>query len=155
MHRLSNPLLICWTATTKTLQTLPGVKHVTLRQLLALHLLLIQKYGGSNGVRDMGRLESVIAAQSQHIFGTELYPTVLLKAAALCRGIIGDHPFVDGNKRTAMLAALVILRENGYQITAKQGEIEDFAVKVAVDDLSVEQIADWLNRHHTYAPPYN
>jgi len=120
---------------------------LTLEQILQLHALVLIRDGGSDGVRDIGRLESVVSAQHQVVFGEELYATVFTKAAALMRGIIGDHPFADGNKRTAMLAGLTLLGVNGYSFVARCGELEDFAVRVATDHLDIDAIADWLKRH--------
>ena len=120
---------------------------LTLEQILQLHALVLVKDGGAGGVRDIGRLEAVVSAQHQVVFGEELYATVFTKAAALMRGIIGDHPFTDGNKRTAMLAGLTLLEVNGYNFTAQRGELEDFAVRVATDHLDIDAIADWLKRH--------
>lgn len=121
--------------------------HLTLEEILQLHAMLIQKYGGSHGVRDIGRLEAVVATQSQSVFGTELYQTVFEKAAAMARGVIADHPFYDGNKRTGMLAGLTFIELNGHVFKAQKGELEDFAVKIATDHLSVEAIAVWLQTH--------
>ena len=120
---------------------------LTLEQILQLHALVLIRDGGSDGVRDIGRLESVVSAQHQVVFGEELYATVFTKAAALMRGIIGDHPFVDGNKRTAMLAGLTLLEVKGYNFTAQRGELEKFAVRVATDQLDIDAIANWLKCH--------
>lgn len=120
---------------------------LTLEQLLELHSLVILETGGSQGLRDLGRLEAALATQTQSVFGEELYPTIYEKSAAVIRGIIAGHPFVDGNKRTAMLAGLTFLGLNGFKLTAKRGEIEDFAVKVATDHLDISAIADWLETH--------
>jgi death-on-curing protein len=117
---------------------------LSLEQLLELHALVAETTGGSTGLRDLGRLEAAIAAQTQNVFGEELYPSIIDKAAAVIRGIIADHPFVDGDKRTAMLAGLTLLQINNIQSTAKPGEIEDFAVKVAIDKLDTPVIVLWL-----------
>ena len=85
--------------------------------------------------------------QYQTVLGKELYTTVCDKAAALVRGIICDHPFIDGNKRTAMLAGLTLLEMNEYNFIARQGELEDFAVHIAVSHLNASVIADWLEQH--------
>lgn len=119
---------------------------LTLEQILEIHALITKKTGGSHGLRDLGRLESAIATQTQNIFGEDLYPTIYEKSAAIIRGIIADHAFVDGNKRTAMLAGLTFLEINNLKIKANQGDIEDFAVKVAVDKLDVKSIADWIHK---------
>lgn len=120
---------------------------LTLEQLLELHALVIYQTGGSSGLRDIGRCEAAIATQTQAVFGEELYPYLIHKAAALIRGIIGDHPFVDGNKRTAMLAGLTFLEINGVHFTAQKGQVEDFAVRVATEQLDVPAIASWLRQH--------
>lgn len=120
---------------------------LTLEQILQLHALVLVKDGGADGVRDVGRLEAAVSTQRQVVFGEELYATVFAKAAALMRGIIGDHPFTDGNKRTAMLTGLTLLEMNGYSFVARCGELEDFAVRVATDHLDIDAIADWLKRH--------
>ena len=120
---------------------------LTLEQLLEIHALVIHETGGSSGLRDLGRLESAVATQTQAVFGEELYPDIFQKAGALIRGIIGDHPFVDGNKRTAMLVGLTFLSENGVKFGGPKGSIEDFAVLVATDHLGVAEIAKWLKQH--------
>ena len=80
-----------------------------------IHIQIVDASGGSQGTRDRGRLEAVVASQTQVVFGQELYPSLYEKAAALCRGIIADHPFVDGNKRTGIISALLFLERNGKQ----------------------------------------
>src|SRR3989344_3012796 len=120
---------------------------LTLEQLLEFHALVIGQTGGMDGLRDLGRLESVIATQTQNVFGEELYPLLHEKAAAIIRGIVADHPFVDGNKRTAMLAGITLLEINSITFIAKKKEIENFAVKVAVKKLGVAEIATWLKKH--------
>ena len=123
------------------------MNSLTLEQLLELHALVIAQTGGSQGLRDLGRLEAALATQTQAVFGQDLYESLYEKAAALIRGIIADHPFVDGNKRTAMLAGLTFLRINNVKFLAKKGELEDFAVQVAVEHLDVPAIATWLEAH--------
>lgn len=112
-----------------------------------IHIQIIDASGGSQGTRDRGRLESVVASQTQTVFGQELYPTLYNKAAALCRGIIADHPFVDGNKRTGIMSALIFLERNGLVTKIDDTELEDFAVQIATDHLEIGTIADWLKKH--------
>ena len=120
---------------------------LTLKHLLELHALVITETGGASELRDLGRLEAAIGSQTQAVFGEELYKTLYQKAAALIRGIIADHPFVDGNKRTAMLTGLTFLELNGEKFVAKKGELEDFAVQVATEHLDIPAIAAWLEMH--------
>lgn len=119
---------------------------LSLEQILQLHVLVVQKTGGDSGLRDLGRLESAIATQTQNIFGEELYPTAFVKAAALIRGVVDDRPFVNGNKRTAMLVGLTFLKINSVMVRISRGELKDFAVKVAVQKLDVQAIAMWLEQ---------
>ncbi len=121
--------------------------YLTVEQLLALHLVVLEGTGGAAGVRTLSPLESAVAVQTQAVFGRSLYPTIFEKAAAVCHRITTGHPFVDGNKRTSMLAALTLLRVNGQTLNFVPGEIEDFAVKIATDKLDVPDIAAWLEAH--------
>ncbi len=123
------------------------MKLLTLEQLLQLHALVIQETGGSVGLRDLGRLESAIATQTQNVFGEELYGSSIEKSAALIRNIIADHPFTDGNKRTGMLAGLTFLKINDQTIRLDTGELEDFAVTIATDRLDIKAIVQWLDHH--------
>ncbi len=120
---------------------------LTLEQLLELHTLVVEVSGGSMGLRDLGRLEAAIATQTQNVFGEELYPAITDKVAAMIRAIIADHPFIDGNKRTAMLAGLTLLQLNGNSFRVDMGEIEDFAVKIATKHIDVPKISKWLKLH--------
>jgi len=124
------------------------MNFLTLDQIVQIHVLVVDETGGSTGIRDLGRLESVVGAQNQYVFGKETYTDPMQKAAALIRGIIGDHPFVDGNKRTALLTALTFLKINGVNLTIPQGDLENFAVQVAIDKLNVSSIANWLEKHN-------
>ena len=120
---------------------------LTLEQLLEIHAVVIESTGGSMGIKDLGRLESAMATQTQNVFGEELYLSTIDKAAAIIRAVIADHPFVDGNKRTAMLTGLTLLEINKLKFKFITREIEDFAVKIAVDHLDVIQISKWLEHH--------
>lgn len=120
---------------------------LSIEQIIKLHSRSIERYGGSDGVRDLGRLEAVVATQTQEVFGYEVYPELYDKAAAIMRGIIADHPFYDGNKRAGSICAQVFLEANGLNFSTKPGEIADFAVRVATDHLEVDEISDWLSKH--------
>ena len=120
------------------------IKKLTVEQMLMLHGLVLAQTGGSVGVRDIGRLESAVSTQSQEVFGVELYASAYEKAAAMIRGIIADHPFVDANKRTGTLVGLTFLGLHDVHLTASNKQLEDFAVQIAIEHLSVEEIAIWL-----------
>ncbi len=123
------------------------MKYLTLETILAIHDYVIAEFGGTVGVRDIGRLESAVASQHQAVFGHTLYITLHEKAAVLIRSIIQDHPFIDGNKRTGLAAGLTLLELNGIKISFKPGEIEDFAVYVSTKNYATDEITEWLIEH--------
>ncbi len=87
--------------------------YLTTADVLGIHAILLQRYGGATGVRDMGGLEAaVFRPQSGY------YQTVMEEACALLESLLVNHPFVDGNKRTAFAAFEVFLRINGHTVTA-------------------------------------
>ncbi len=124
------------------------MKWLKLDDLELIHMQIVDASGGSQGVRDRARLGSALAAMQQEVFGQELYPSIFEKAGVLLRGIIADHAFVDGNKRTGIMSALIFLNLNGYDTSElSDKELEDFAVQVAVEHLEVPVIAAWLKAH--------
>lgn len=123
------------------------MNYLSAEDILLLHFMLIEDFGGSHGIRDEGRLLSVVAAPQQEAFGVEQYVGVFQKAAVYTRNIIADHLFVDGNKRSGITAAAIFLSKNGYEMTSTPKSLEDFAVRVAVEHLEVAVIAAWLKAH--------
>lgn len=123
------------------------MRYLNLEEILRLHFQVIEDFGGSHGVRDENRLKSLIQAPRQELFGTEQYPTVFEKAAVYMRNIIGDHPFSDGNKRTAVTICGIFLMRNNLRLSAAPKELEDFAVQIATDHLDIPAIAAWLEPH--------
>lgn len=120
------------------------IRYINLEEILRLHFQVIEEYGGSHGVRDEGRLQSVIEAPMQSVFGRDQYETLYEKAAVYFRNIITDHPFYDGNKRSGVTVGVIFLMRNGLKLTATPKELEDFAVQVAVGHLEISEIATWL-----------
>jgi len=123
------------------------VDYLSKEDILQIHSIAIDETGGLHGVRDHAAILSLENAPKQKVFGKELYPTIFLKAAIYARDIIMNHPFLDGNKRTGMVAASVFLENNGYEVAAKEGEIEKLALKIIANKLSVGAIAAWLKKH--------
>lgn len=121
--------------------------YLSAEEILLIHYMLIERYGGSHGTRDIERVKSAAVAPAQEAFGQEQYPSLFLKMAVYARNIIADHPFADGNKRTGIACAVMFLRKNGYDFVAKQGEVEDFAVRIAVEKPGVDEIAAWFKDH--------
>ncbi len=124
-----------------------SLQYLSVEEILRLHFQIIEDFGGSHGVRDEGRLKSVTDAPRQEVFGQEQYSTVHEKAAVYLRNIIGDHPFSDGNKRTALTVCGIFLSRNGKSLIADPVDLENYTVRVATDHLNVLDIAHWLERH--------
>lgn len=115
--------------------------------VLALHSAQVDLYGGEHGLRDMGLLESAIA-QPQATFGSEyLHTDVYQMAAAYLFHIVRNHPFLDGNKRTGAVAALVFLDINGIEIDAPKGSIYDLTMAVATGQAGKAEVAEFLRTH--------
>ncbi len=96
---------------------------LTKDEILCLHEKLLNKTGGLAGIRDINMLESAVLNSLQTFDGNELYPTIIEKAAHMAFAICKNHPFVDGNKRTALLTMLVMLRINKILLKYSQTEL--------------------------------
>ena len=122
---------------------------ITKEVILKLHELSIIRYGGSQGIRDEGLMESAIARPYQTFGGEDLYPTAIEKIAAIAESIIINHPFVDGNKRTGYLAVLAILDENKLELVVSNDYIYTFVIKISTGEIKFEQIVEWLKQNTT------
>jgi death-on-curing protein len=122
----------------------PVESLISLEQLVWMHTVAVTEFGGSQGIRDRGLLESAIARPLATFGGKNLYDTPFKRAAALAESLVLNHGFVDGNKRTAMYAMAAWLEREGYVIEAARGELRDFALAIASHDFNTEQIAAWL-----------
>lgn len=120
---------------------------LTKEEVLRLHEKLLEKTGGLPGVRDMGMLESAVLNCMQTFNETELYPTVLEKSARTAFSICKNHPFNDGNKRTAILTMLVILKLNSINLTYSQKELIDLGLGIADGSVNYENIVEWIKQH--------
>ncbi len=123
------------------------MKYLTVQDVLLLHQLAIDEFGGSHGLRDLGLLASAVGRPHSTFDGKELYPDVYAKGAALVHSLLLNHQFVDGNKRTAMFSVMVFLELNGLEFTASQKEVVDTALWIENKQPEIEEIADWLKAH--------
>ena len=121
--------------------------RLTKEQILLLHAQLIETTGGSDGIRDMGLLESALENPFQSYGGEELYPSIQAKAARLCYGLVKNHAMIDGNKRLGCHVMLVFLALNGYEMKYAQKELSDLILDVAADRKQYEDILHWLLVH--------
>ena len=126
---------------------------LTKEQVLLLHKSIYERYGGSYGVRDEGLLDSALEAPFQTFAGQELYPTDIDKIVRFGYGLIGNHPFNDGNKRIGALALLTLLDLNGFLINATDKEFADviYGVASGSDGESYEDFLAWVNAHTSAA----
>lgn len=119
---------------------------INVHTAIAIHRLLIDGFGGSDGVRDNNLLESALARPFQTFDGVDLYPTAYLMAAAILESILINHPFIDGNKRTAFLLMNIILEQSHISLTASQEEMYEFIIRVISERPSIETVAIWLEQ---------
>jgi death-on-curing protein len=120
---------------------------LTVELVLELHRLSLEQFGGMEGIRDVGLLESAVNAPFSGIGDMDFYPDGIDKAAVLVRGLVQNHPFFDGNKRTGYFALRYFLETNGYTITATEDEKYDFVVAIASSQMGVSDIDAWLKQH--------
>ncbi len=118
---------------------------LTLRVVASIHQRQIQRHGGGHGTRDEGLLESALA-RPQNLAGYG-EPTVFDLAASYAYGIARNHPFVDGNKRTAFVASALFLRVNGQQLSASPAEAAVVFLRLAAGEFSEAELAEWFRRN--------
>lgn len=115
--------------------------------LIELHAESIETYGGAPGLRDSGALDASLA-RARHILSYSERPVdVVDVAASVCASICRNHPFVDGNKRIAFIAAGVILDLNGLYLDARESEATETMTALAAGLLSETALTDWVRRN--------
>lgn len=120
---------------------------LTTDQVLVLHEVQLQLFRGSSGLRDIGLLQSAIGNAEATFAGVFLNETLFEMAAAYLYGICRNHPFVDGNKRTAASAALTFLNLNGIGIEADEDDLYDLVIAVAEGRVSKAAVAVFFEQH--------
>jgi death on curing protein len=115
--------------------------------VLAMHEELLMLHGGPSGVRDLGLLESALARPKNLFAYSEQPPSLAEMAASYAKGIVANHPFVDGNKRAAFAVSVTFLRLNGLQLTAPKEERVLKFWALAAGEISEDQLADWFARN--------
>jgi death-on-curing protein len=120
---------------------------ISVEQVLKIHELAIQQYGGSNGLRDLDLLDSAIKRPFQTFGGEDLYISPIEKASALIESIIVNHPFIDGNKRTGYILMKAILLNSNIQISATETNIYNFVISISTGEIKFEAIVEWLKQN--------
>ena len=121
------------------------MKRISVDGICTIHERTLALYGGEPGTRDQGLLESSTMSPYQTFDGYDLYATTPEKSSALIRSLIQNHPFVDGNKRTGMLAGLILLTINGYRFSTVSTEIERVGFGVADGSIGLMDLNAWIN----------
>ena len=126
-------------------------EFLPLDEIIEIHRDQVERYGGELGIRDVGLLQSA-AAMPQATFGGEfLHSDICEMAAAYLFHIVRNHPFVDGNKRTGAVAAVVFLAVNGVELQAGEEALEGWVVSVASGKAGKKAMAAFLREHSTPA----
>jgi len=117
---------------------------VTEEDCLSFHDKLLARFGGASGVRDKGLLLSALA-RPQHVFAYET-PSLFDLAAAYAHGIVKNHPFIDGNKRSGFLAATLFLEANGIRFNGDERDAVIQTLALAAGESTLQDFSAWLQR---------
>jgi len=123
------------------------MKYLSSEQVLFIHARLIAETGGSHGLLDLARLEAAVNRPQAVFEGKDLYPDIFLKAAALLDSLVNNHLFIDGNKRTGISTAALFLQANGWRLTARNDELVEFTLQVAVSHPDIFNLSEWFRQH--------
>lgn len=122
-------------------------KFLALDEALGIHADQIRVYGGGSGIRDLDLLRSALAVPETTFDGEYLHATVFEMSSAYLFHIARNHPFVDGNKRTALMCALVFLGLNGERLSADPGELYRLVDGVAAGTVDKAEVTVFLKQH--------
>jgi len=120
---------------------------LSLDEVVEIHQDMIERYGGSAEIRDMGLLQSAVAMPQASFSGEYLHTDLFEMAAAYLFHLVQNHPFLDGNKRTGAMSAFVFLKLNGWTLTARGLDFERIVLSVAQGKLGKSAVAEFLRRN--------
>jgi death-on-curing protein len=120
---------------------------LTLNEVLSLYAEQIRLFGGSPGIRDVGLLQWAVGSVEATFGGAFVHETIFSMAAAYLYGVCRNHPFFDGNKRTAVAAALTFLELNGMEIDADEDPFYDLVIGVVEGRVSKASVTVFLKKH--------
>ena len=116
-------------------------RFLSMQEILEIHERLVERFGGSHGLRDLGMLESAAAMPQAGFDDAYLHEDIFEMAAAYLFHIVMNHPFIDGNKRTGAHAAFLFLADNGYAVTLTQDEKYDLVIGVCEGTVTKKALA--------------
>ena len=117
------------------------------KEVVEIHDILIERFGGSKGIRDRELLNSAINRPYQTIDGKDLYGTSIEKAATILESIVKNHPFSDGNKRTGYVLARLLLMSHHLDIYANQEDKYQQVISISKGEIDFDEIKDWLKKN--------
>jgi death-on-curing protein len=124
------------------------MKWLSLDMVETFHRESLVRFGGADGLRDAGLLASALA-RPENALAYEPDADVFRLAATYCAGIVKNHPFIDGNKRTGTLAAIAFLALNGVQVEFDEAEIVAMIIGLAASEVDEIRLANWLRKSST------
>ncbi len=126
-----------------------NITFLTLQDILFIHSFLVERYGGEHGVRDSSLLSSALHMPSAGIGGEYFHADIFEMAAAYLFHLAMNHPFVDGNKRTAAIAAMSFLEMNGYRVDIRESGLADMTLAVIAGKVDKPLLADVFRENAT------
>jgi death-on-curing protein len=123
------------------------MKVIDVEDVVILHRKLVERFGGSLGVRDLGLIEAALLRASATFDGKDLYPMIDDKVAAITHSLVKNHGFVDGNKRVGTAVMLLLLDINGIKIECTDTELIALGLGVADGSWDEARIKNWINNH--------
>ena len=125
------------------------MKLLSKRQVLLLHSALIEEFGGTDGVREEGLLESALASPFQTFGGEAVYVSLQANASQLGCSLVCNHPFLDGNKRIGVHIMLVFLAVNGIHLHYEQSELIELILSIASGTTDRQELLQWIFEHQS------
>ena len=123
------------------------MKKLSIEQVIKLHTHIVELTGGTDGVREIGLLESAVEMPFQSCFGEDVYPTIQEKGTRLGYGLIKNHCMLDGNKRIGVHSMLVFFDLNGVVLSYTQKELFEMVLDVAAGNMAYEDMLEWVSKH--------
>ncbi|NCN03515.1 MAG: type II toxin-antitoxin system death-on-curing family toxin [Candidatus Pacebacteria bacterium] len=122
------------------------INFLTIEEVIIIHEKMIEIGGGSSGLRDIELLHSAVERSRASFSGNYLYPSIYKMGGALLQSLANNHPFIDGNKRTAFFSTALFLRKNDIKIDINTKEIVSLMIAVTTSHLSIKDIANWFKQ---------
>lgn len=126
---------------------MPSIVFLSVEVVLQIHARVVEEFGGDQGLRDRGLLESAVSMPQSTFAGEFLHADVAEMAAAYHYHLCSNHPFLDGNKRVAVAVSEIFLLSNGNELIAGDDELEELTLGVARGQMSKEAVIAFFKQH--------